>query len=142
MEKIASIFCIGLLIFYLLLLIALVVTPLFKQRKLKPQTGKSGKGGYGGPHSGQMTGYEDEQPVPFAGKRQPKYPSPRPGRRRNLPRPTHSGGGFRQLGVGGIRRYRAYAVPAIKTTARNRTGAEIRDWHQRHLCHLSQRCLI
>ena len=39
MEIIASIFCIGLLMFYLLFLIALVVAPLFKQRKLKPSTG-------------------------------------------------------------------------------------------------------
>jgi len=52
-ENVANIFCIGLLIFYLLLLIALVVPPLFKQRKLKPQTGKSGKGGYGGPIPGK-----------------------------------------------------------------------------------------
>ena len=79
MEKIASIFCIGLLIFYLLLLIALVVTPLFKQRKLKPQTGKSGKGGYGGPHSGQMTGNEDEQPVPFARKEAAEVSQPKAG---------------------------------------------------------------
>ena len=104
MEIIARIFCIGLLMFYLLFLIGSL--PCSSRENLSPRP-ELGTGEHGRPHSGRMPDDEDEQPVPLLERGQHKYSSCRRGGRRNLPRPTHSGGSFGWLGVGGIRRYRA-----------------------------------
>jgi len=58
-ENIANIFCIGLVMFYLLLLIVLVAAPLFKQRNLASDP-ESEKGGHGGPSPDRCQTNEDE----------------------------------------------------------------------------------
>jgi len=65
-QNVANLCCIGFVMLYLLLLIVLVVTPLFKQRR--PATRNREKEGMEGPIPEKMQDNEDEQPAPLAGE--------------------------------------------------------------------------
>ena len=62
--------------FYLLLLIALVVHPLFKQRRLKPSTRNREQDSMEGHTPVGCQNHEDKQPVPFARKRAAQVSAP------------------------------------------------------------------